>query len=145
MEKSELVKRLREKRIRLLKAYLFHVLWLFSTTASAAVDAVQVGLPILVLLTLVTVPPVLYYTVVVHKACMAVNPSSRSAGLLAVVVFTVLFTPLESGLVLPLKNLWVSKCILNAWDKTLTKKDKDRLLCGWEGLHTTARHRSKHD
>ena len=109
MKSNELIGQLRKKRMKLLKAYLFHVFWLFSTGASAAIDVVEVGLPILLIITLITVPPVLFYTVAVHKACRSIHPRSTSAGLMSVIIFTVLLTPLVSGLVLPLKNLWVSK------------------------------------
>ena len=72
-------------------------------------------------LTLITVPPVLIYTVSVHKACRAIDPSARSVGLVPVILFTIFLTPLESGLILPFKNLWVSRCILNRY-KTLSSK-----------------------
>lgn len=121
MEKSELIEKLRKKRSLLLKAYVFHVGWFTSTFASAATDSTQFALPTLLMLTLITVPPVLIYTVSVHKACRAVDPSARSVGLVPVVLFTIFLTPFESGLVLPLKNLWVSRCIIRAWEKALTR------------------------
>jgi len=103
----------------LLKAYIFHVCWFFSTCASAATETSQVALPFLLLLTLITVPPVLIYTVSVHRVCDLIDPSARSVGLVSVILFTIFLTPFESGLVLPLKNLWVSRCILKAWDIAL--------------------------
>lgn len=112
MEKSELFEKLRIKRSILLKAYVFHLTWFASTCASAATGATQLALPTLLILTLITVPPVLIYTVSVHKACRAIDSSARSVGLVPVILFTIFFTPLESGLMLPLKNLWVSRCIL---------------------------------
>jgi len=117
MSKTTLIETLRAKRRLLLKAYVFHVLWFISSCATAATDSVEIAMPILLLLTLITVPPVLFYTVVVHKACRAVEPSASSAGVASVVFFTVFFTPFESGLVLPAKNLLVSRNILRAWDK----------------------------
>ena len=117
MQKELLIQELRKKRLRLLRAYVFHLAWFASSCASAATEVIPVGLPILLLITLITVPPVLIYTVTVHKACRAVDPRARSAGLIPVILFSVFLTPLESGLVLPLKNLWVSRCILRAWDK----------------------------
>ncbi len=122
METAQLIEQLRKKRARLLKAYIFHVCWFFSTCASAATEATQFSLPTLLVLTLVTVPPVLFYTVVVHRACRSIDPTSRTMGVVPVVLFTIFLTPLESGLVLPLKNLWVSKCIIRAWEIALTSQ-----------------------
>ena len=121
MNKEVLIEKLRTKHKMLLKAYIFHVGWFTSTFASAATETTQLALPTLLILTLITVPPVLFYTVAVHKTCRAIEPSARSVGLWPVVICTILFTPFESGLVLPLKNLWVSRCILRTWDKALTR------------------------
>jgi len=123
MEEDYLIQQLRKKRLRLLRAYVFHLAWLFSTCASAATESVQVGLPVLIILTLITVPPVLIYTVTVHKACRAVDPSAGTVGIIPVILFTVFLTPLESGLILPFKNLWVSRKILRAWDNAKEKQD----------------------
>jgi len=122
METSVLIDKLRRKRSMLLKAYILHVGWFFSTCASAATETSQIALPTLLLLTLITVPPVLIYTVAVHRVCRSIDPCARSVGLLPVVLFTIFLTPFESGLVLPLKNLWVSRCILRAWDIALTRQ-----------------------
>ena len=118
-EKAERIEKLRRKRSILLKAYVFHVGWFTSTCATAATDATQLALPTLLLLTLITVPPVLFYTVSVHRACRVIDPSAGSVGVVPVILFTLFLTPFESGLVLPLKNLWVSRCILRAWERTL--------------------------
>jgi hypothetical protein len=67
-------------------------------------------------LALITIPPVLLYTVMVHKSCRAIDPRARTAGWMQVILFTVLFTPYESSLVLPLKNLLVAGRILRAGD-----------------------------
>jgi hypothetical protein len=98
--------------MRLLKAYVLHVGWFFSTCAFAATDTAQIGLTTSLLLTLITVPPVLIYSVSVHNACRAIDPSARTAGIVPIVLFTILLTPFESGLVLPARNLWVSRKIL---------------------------------
>lgn len=100
--------------MRLLKAYVLHVGWFFSTCAFAATDAAQIGLTTSLLLTLITVPPVLIYSVSVHKACRAIDPSARTAGIVPIVLFTIFLTPFESGLVLPARNLWLSRKILLA-------------------------------
>ena len=108
---------LRRKRTLLLKAYLLHVGLFTSTCASAATDAVHVTIATALWLTLITAVPVLIYTVVVHKAIRAVDPSAPSVGLKTVILTTLLFTPLESGLILPARNLWVSRSVLHAWDQ----------------------------
>jgi len=115
MEQALLIMQLRKKRLRLLKAYVLHVGWFFSTCAFAATDATQIGLTTSLLLTLLTVPPVLIYSVSVHKACRAIDPTARTAGIVPIILFTVFLTPFESGLILPARNLWVSRKILLAW------------------------------
>lgn len=114
MEQAALIEQLRKKRSRLLKAYVLHVGWFFSTCAFAATELSQTGLTTSLLLTLVTVPPVLFYSVLVHKACRAIDPRARTAGIVPIIVFTIFLTPFESGLILPARNLWVSRKILLA-------------------------------
>src|ERR1700749_4664217 len=97
----ELFERLRRRRTRLWKAYILHVGWLTSSVAAAATDAAHIAVGTSLVLALVTVPPVLVYTVLVHRACRAIDPAARSAGLAHVILFTVLLTPFESGLILP--------------------------------------------
>jgi hypothetical protein len=109
---SLLVNRLRIVRMRLLKAYILHVGFFFSTCACAATDVVQLGATTAMLITLITIPPVLLYTVLVHKACRAIDPKARTAGVVQIIFFTIFLTPLESGLVLPARNLWISRKIL---------------------------------
>jgi len=117
---KNLIDHLRKRRTLLLKAYVIHVGWFASTCAFAATDAAQIGLATSLWLTLLTMPPVILYTISVHKACRAIDPSAKTAGWVHVIFFTVVLTPLESGLVLPAKNLLVSRRILRARDKTLT-------------------------
>lgn len=115
----QLIELLRRKHALLLKAYLIHVGWLTSTCAFAATDVTQIGLTTSLWLTLITVPPVLLYTVSVHKACRAIDPRARTAGWMLIILFTLFLTPFESGLILPARNLLVSRRMLRAWDKTL--------------------------
>lgn len=107
-----LLERLRRQRALLLKAYLLHVGWLASTCAFAATDGQTLGLEASLWLTLLTVPPVLVCTASVHRACRAIDPLARTAGWGSIIVCTLLLTPLESGLVLPLKNLLESRRLL---------------------------------
>ena len=113
MDTFGLVETLRKKRSTLLKAYVFHVVWFSLVCVSAATGVAQLALLTLIILTLITMAPVLIYTVSVHKACRAIDPSARSVGLVPVILFSLFLTPLESGLILPFKNLWVSRCILD--------------------------------
>ena len=119
MEKVMLIEQLRRKRLKLLKAYVLHVGWFASTCASAANDAADLAVATSLWLALITIPPVLLYTVIVHRACRAVDPGARTVGVVPIILATIFLTPFESGLVLPAKNLWVSRCILRAWDKAV--------------------------
>ena len=120
METVLQMEQLRRKRLRLLKVYIIHVGWLTSTCASAATDVTHFAVATSLWLTLITVLPVLIYTVAVHKACRRIDPTARTVGLLPVILTTIFLSPFESGLILPARNLWVSRCILRAWDKALT-------------------------
>ena len=120
------IERLRRTRKRLLQAYLIHVGWLTSTCAFAASDTMDLAITTSLWMVLITVPPVLVYTVSVHKACRAIDPRSRTVGLVPIILATVFLTPFESALVLPAKNLWVSRRILRAWDRALTKPSTRR-------------------
>lgn len=117
---KNLIDHLRKRRALLLKAYVIHVGWFASTCAFAATDTVQIGLATSLWLALLTMPPVILYTISVHKACRAIDPSAKTAGWVHVIFFTIVLTPLEAGLVLPAKNLLVSPRILRACDKALT-------------------------
>ncbi|WP_182825448.1 hypothetical protein [Luteimonas sp. MC1782] len=61
-----------------------------------------------IFLALITVPPVIAYATAVHRTCRAIDPSAKTIGLVPMIIMTVLFTPFESGLVVPAKNLLVS-------------------------------------
>lgn len=97
--------RLATLRRALIRAYALHVAWFAAMCAFVGWHWSQRGLQASVLLTLVTVPPVLYYTVEVHRLCRAVDPRSRTVGWVPVLITTLVLSPFESGLVLPLKNL----------------------------------------
>ncbi len=130
MEKSQLIEQLRKKRLRLLRVYILHVGWFTSTCASAATDATHIAVVTSLWLALITVPPVLIFTVDVHKACRKIDSRSRTYGLMPVILATIFLTPFESGLILPAKNLWVSRCILRRWDKSLTVRAEKPLTGG---------------
>ena len=94
-------------------------------SAFAATDAPQVGLTTSLWLTLITVPPVLLYTVSVHKACRAIDPAAKTVGWATIILFTVFLTPFESGLILPAKNLLVSRRILRKWENPNTAFERE--------------------
>jgi hypothetical protein len=91
---------------------VLHVVWFAVMCTFTALQWRQDGLKASVLLTLLTVPPVLFYTVRAHRLCRALDPRARTVGLVPVLVTTVILSPFESGLVLPLKNLLVANRIL---------------------------------
>ena len=126
MGKVSAIALLRRRRSLLLKAYVVHVGLFTSTCAFAATDAVHVTVATSLWLTLVTIPPLLLYTVLVDRSCRAIDPNARTAGLVKVILFTLFLTPYESSLVLPAKNLWVARRIIRAWDKALTIRSTGR-------------------
>jgi hypothetical protein len=79
----------------------------------------QQGLKASVLLTLLTVPPVLIYTVRVHHLCRAIDPRAPTVGWVPVLVTTLALSPFESGLILPAKNLLAANRILKVHDSSL--------------------------
>lgn len=70
------------------------------------------GLRATVLPTLLTVPPVLFPTVRVHRLGRAIDPTAPTVGLVPVLVTAVLLSPFEAALVLPAKDLWVAHRLL---------------------------------
>lgn len=101
-------------RRSLVRAYVLHVVWFLTMCAFAGWHWSRSGLQASVLLTLATVPPVLYYTVCVHKLCRAIDPNARTVGWVAVLIITCVLSPFESGLVLPLKNLLACNKLLRS-------------------------------
>lgn len=116
MESNAKIDRLRKTRRKLLRAYFIHVGWLVSTCAFAATDSIDATITTSLLLTLITVPPVLIYAVSVHKACRAIDAQSRTFGWVPMILATLFLTPFESALVLPARNLWIARTIIKSWD-----------------------------
>ena len=106
---------LRKLRGSLVKAYVLHVTWFALMCAFVGWHWSQGGLKVSVLLTLVTVPPVLYYTVKIHTLCRSIDPNARTVGLVPVIVTTFVLSPFESGLLLPLKNLLFANKLLKMY------------------------------
>src|SRR5688572_3841214 len=97
--KAPLVRELEKARMALVCTYLLHVAWFAVMCAMVGLRWSPHGLKVSVLLTLVTVPPVLFYTVRVHRLCRRIDPTARTVGLAPVVVTTVVLSPFESGLI----------------------------------------------
>ena len=95
-----------------MRAYVLHLVWFFSMCILVSLQWNPHGLKASVLLTLLTVPPVLFYTVKVHKLCRRIDPKARTVGLVPVLVTTIVLSPFEAGLVLPAKNLLEANRIL---------------------------------
>ncbi|WP_206859035.1 hypothetical protein [Lysobacter changpingensis] len=112
MDRDALLLQLARTRMGLVRTYVLHVVWFATMCTATAMQWRQDGLKATVLLTLVTVPPVLVYTVRAHRLCRALDPRARTVGLVPVLVTTVILSPFESGLVLPLKNLLVANRLL---------------------------------
>ena len=98
----------------MIRAYVVHVVWFATMLAFVSLQWAERGLKASVLLTLLTVPPVLVYTVRVHHLCRAIDPKARTVGWVPVLVTTLALSPFESGLILPAKNLLAANRILQA-------------------------------
>ena len=105
---------LRRRRSILLKAYIVHVGCFMSTCAFAATNSVHASVVSSLWVVLVTIPPVLLYTALVDRSCRRIDPAAATVGWLKIVLFTVILTPLESSLILPVRNLWVSGRLLRS-------------------------------
>ncbi|ATD66226.1 hypothetical protein CNR27_01145 [Luteimonas chenhongjianii] len=109
---SLLISDLRRQRRRLLQSYAVHVMWFTAMVATAVIHASPRTIAIATMLALITVPPVIAYAAAVHTACRAIDPGARTIGLVPMIIMTVIFTPFESGLIVPAKNLFVSAKLL---------------------------------
>jgi len=103
---------LRRQRRRLLQSYVVHVAWFTAMIVTAPTQASTKTIAAAILLALITVPPVIAYATAVHRTCRAIDPRAKTIGLVPMLIMTVLFTPFESGLVVPAKNLLVSGRLL---------------------------------
>lgn len=107
-----LIARLRDERRRLLRAYAIHVAWFIAMIATAALEQARMLVASCIWLTLVTVPPVIYFAWRVHRTARRIDPRARTIGLGTMIVMTICLTPLESGLVAPVQNLVASGKVL---------------------------------
>lgn len=106
------IQQLRTARTGLIRTYMLHVIWFTAMCTTAALQWNAQALQAAALLALVTVPPVLFYTVKVHRLCRAIDPKARTVGLVPVLLTTFVLSPFESGLVMPLSNLLVANRVL---------------------------------
>ena len=91
---------------------MIHVLWFTAMIISASLNASREAIATSIWLALLTVPPVIFYAAAVHKTCRAIDPKSKTIGIVPMIIMTVALTPFESGLIVPAKNLWVSGRLL---------------------------------
>jgi len=103
---------LERARTALIRAYVLHVVWFAIMCTVAALRMHRNGVEASVLLTLITVPPVLFYTVRVHHLCRRIDPASPTVGWVPVLITTFVLSPFESGLILPAKNLLAANRLL---------------------------------
>ena len=109
---ASLIPKLIKQRRRLLQSYVIHVVWFAAMIITAIAHSSRTIVAGSIFLALVTVPPVIAYAAAVHRTCRAIDPSAKTIGLVPMIIMTVLFTPFESGLVVPAKNLLVSRKLL---------------------------------
>ena len=105
---------LRKKRKKLLQSYMLHISWLTLSIVFIYFDTIHISMVCSILLTLVTIPPVFIYTISVHRACRGIDPYSSTSGAREIIIFSIFLTPMESALVLPIKNIVISKNIINS-------------------------------
>jgi hypothetical protein len=122
MDRDELLSKLARTRTALIRTYVLHVVWFVVMCVFTTLQWRHDGLKASVLLTLLTVPPVLVYTVRAHRLCRALDPRARTVGLVPVVVTTIILSPFESGLILPLKNLMATNRILREARRNATNE-----------------------
>lgn len=106
------VTKLEKQRKRLLQSYVIHVAWFTAMIVTAVTQGSKTTVATAILLALITVPPVIGYATAVHRTCRSIDPRAKTIGLVPMLIMTVLFTPFESGLVAPARNLWVSGNLL---------------------------------
>ncbi|MCF7223298.1 hypothetical protein [Marilutibacter chinensis] len=111
---DDLRRELEKARTALIRTYVLHVAWFAAMCVFVSLQWSGDGLKASVLLTLITVPPVLFYTVRVHRLCRRIDPAARTVGVVPVLVTTLVLSPFESGLILPARNLLVANRILRA-------------------------------
>ena len=109
---TSLIPKLIKQRRRLLQSYVVHVIWFAAMITTAIAHSSRTIVAASIFLALITVPPVIAYATAVHRTCRTIDPSAKTIGLVPMIIMTVLFTPFESGLVVPAKNLLVSRKLL---------------------------------
>ncbi|HEV7123506.1 MAG TPA: hypothetical protein VGN24_08780 [Rhodanobacter sp.] len=100
-----------------MRTYVLHVTWLVLMCVFAGFQWNLHGRQVTVLLTLLTVPLVLFYTIKVHKLCRAISLASHTVGWVPVLVTTIVLSPFEAGLILPAKNLIAANKLLRNYER----------------------------
>lgn len=104
--------RLCRARRRLVRAYATHVAWFCAMILAASYGQSRVVVAACIWLTLLTVPPVVYFAWRVHQAARSIDPRARTIGLGTMILMTIALTPLESGLIAPVQNLVASAKVI---------------------------------
>ena len=140
IDKNALMVELRKARAGLIRTYALHVTWFVLMCVFAGFQWSVHGRQATVLLTLLTVPPVLFYTVRVHKLCRAINPASHTVGWIPVLVITIVLSPFESGLILPAKNLIAANKLLRIYGRDAQPNGSVEVSDGYASQTTALPH-----
>lgn len=101
----------------LVRAYALHVFWFIAMCVTAGMQWHKDGVETSVLLTLLTVPSVLFYTVRVHRLCRSIDPAAPTVGWVPVLIAIFLLSPFEVGLIPPPKNLLAARRLLRTHEE----------------------------
>lgn len=115
---------LRTRRNRLAAPYLGFVLLFFSCGAAAGTGQVQSQWIWLLLLLVVCAIPIILLNLSLHTAIRRVDPAAGSSGLKQTVISSLLVTPIEAALILPVINLTIATRILRRGGSPLMKPGK---------------------
>ena len=107
---------LRARRDRLLAPYFGFVLLFFSCGAAAGTGQVQSEWAWLLALLVVCALPIIVLNLSLHNAIQKVNPLAGSSGMKQHAVSSLLVTPVEAALILPVINLTIASRILSRSD-----------------------------
>lgn len=125
---DDLLGHLRHARRRLLRAYATHVAWFAAMILTASYDQSRTVVATCIWLTLLTVPPVVYFAWRVHQAARRIDPRARTIGLGTMILMTIALTPLESGLVAPVQNLVASAKVLRDAERRKRSRDEPTVI-----------------
>jgi hypothetical protein len=121
-------------RAGLIRTYVLHIVWFMAMCAFLVIHRDDHNLKASIFLTVVTILPVSFYTIRVHRLCRSIDPAARTVGLVTVVITTLILSPFESGLVLPAKNLIAANRILRIHREKRANPAADLAFPGATGI-----------